>query len=188
MAARMEVAMDECVSGEEVLGLRGRFEPLHLPFASSCRPMRILGPVVQISALSVLDAGKQLTPSDTIAPQLVSHDHPRDVLQPLQKPPEEALRGVGIAPGLNQDVEHNAILIDGAPEVMPHALDPDEDFVHVPLVAWPRPAAAQAFGETRTEFLAPASHRLVGDDNTALSQEQLNIPQAEARGTAGQRS
>jgi hypothetical protein len=95
-------------------------------------------------------------------------------------PPEEALRGVGIAPGLNEDVEHNAILIDGAPEVMPHALDSDEDFVHVPLVPWPRPAAAQAVGETRTEFLAPASYRLVGDDNTALSQEQLNIPQAEA--------
>jgi hypothetical protein len=36
--------------------------------------MRILGPIVQISALSVLDAGKQLTPSDTIAPQLVGHD------------------------------------------------------------------------------------------------------------------
>src|SRR4051794_7303677 len=71
--------------------------------------------------------------------------------------PEEALRGVGIAPSLNEDVEHNAILIDGAPD----ALDSDEDFVHVPLVAWARPAAAQAFGETRTEFLAPASHRLV---------------------------
>src|ERR1700722_168902 len=70
--------------------------------------------------------------------------------------------------------------MDGAPEVLLHALDPDEDFVHVPLVPWPRPMAAQAVGETRTEFLAPASHRLVGDDNAATSQEQLNIPQAGA--------
>src|ERR1700693_4523114 len=99
--------------------------------------MRVLGPVVQISALSVLRAGKQLTPSDTIAPQLVNRDHSRDVSQTLQKPPEEALRGVGIAPGLNEDVEHNAILIDGAPEVMLHALNSDEDFVHMPLVPWP---------------------------------------------------
>ena len=129
MSTWMEVAVDEGMSGEEVLRLFGRFEPLHLPLSSSRRPMRVLGPIVQISALSVLDAGKQLTPSDTIAPQLVSHDHSRDVLQTLQKPPEEALRGVGIAPGLNEDVEHNAILIDGAPEVMLHALDPDEDFV-----------------------------------------------------------
>jgi hypothetical protein len=48
---------------------------------------------------------------------------------------KEALRCLGIAPGLNEDVEHNAMLIDGAPEVVLHA-----DFVQVPLVArsWPR--------------------------------------------------
>jgi hypothetical protein len=96
--------------------------------------MRVLGSIIQISALSVLDAGKQLTLSDAIAPQLVGHDHPRHILQTLQKPLEEALRGVGIAMGLNEDVEHNAILIDGAPEIVLHALDADEDFVHVPLV------------------------------------------------------
>jgi hypothetical protein len=49
------------VSGEEVLGLFGRFEPLHLPLSSSRRSMRVVGPIVQISALSVLDAVKQLT-------------------------------------------------------------------------------------------------------------------------------
>ena len=58
MSTWMEVAVDEGMSGEEVLRLFGRFEPLHLPLSSSRRPMRVLGPVVQISALSVLDAGK----------------------------------------------------------------------------------------------------------------------------------
>ncbi len=127
-----------------------------------------------------LDAGKQLTLSDVIAPQLVGHDHPRYILQTLQKPLEEALRGVGIAPGLNEDVEHDAILIDGTPEIVLHASDSDEDLVQVPLVPWPGPAAAQAVSETRAEFLAPASYRLVGDHDAALSQEQLNVPQAEA--------
>ena len=93
----MEVTVDEGVSGEEVLGLLGRFEPLHLSLSSSCPSMRVLGPIVQISALSVLNAGKQLTLSDTMAPQLVGHDHPRYIVQALQKPLEEALRGVGIA-------------------------------------------------------------------------------------------
>ncbi len=114
MSRRMEVAVDEGMSGEEVLRLFGRFEPLHLPLSSARRPMRVPGPNVQVSALSVLDAGKQLTPSDAIAAQLVGHDHPRDVLQALQKPSEEALRGVGVAPGLNEDVEHNAILMGRA--------------------------------------------------------------------------
>ena len=39
MPAWMEVAMDERVSGEEVLGLLGRFEPLHLSVSTPCRPM-----------------------------------------------------------------------------------------------------------------------------------------------------
>ena len=39
---------------------------------------------------------------------------------------------------------------------------------------------AQAVGETGGELLAPAAHRLLGDDDTTLSQDQLNIPQAEA--------
>ena len=85
MSRRMEVAVDEGMSGEEVLRLFGRFEPLHLPLSSARRPMRVPGPIVQVSALSVLDAGKQLTASDTIASQLVGHDHPREVLQTLQK-------------------------------------------------------------------------------------------------------
>jgi hypothetical protein len=142
--------------------------------------MRILRPIIQIPALSVLDAGKQLTPSDAVAPQLVGHDHPRHGLQTLQKPPKEALRRVGIAPGLNENVEHDAILINGTPEIVLHALDPDEDFVHVPLVPWPWPASTQAGSETCSEFLAPAPHRLVGDDDASLSQQQLNITQAEA--------
>jgi hypothetical protein len=132
----MQVTVDEGVSGEEVVGLFGRFEPSHLPLSSWCRSMRVLGPIVRISALSVLDAGKQLTLSDATAPQRVGHDHPRYILQTLQKLLEEALRGVGIAPGLNEDVEHNAILIDGMPEILLHASDLDEDLVHVPLVPW----------------------------------------------------
>jgi hypothetical protein len=35
----VEAAMDEGVSAQEVLGLFGRFEPLHLPFPTPCRSM-----------------------------------------------------------------------------------------------------------------------------------------------------
>jgi hypothetical protein len=67
VSAWIEVTVDEGVSEEQVLVLFGRFEPLHLPLSSSRWPMEVLGPVVQISALSVLDAGKQLTLSDAMA-------------------------------------------------------------------------------------------------------------------------
>ena len=128
----------------------------------------------------MLNRGKQLTLSDAIAPQLVGHDHPRHILQTLQQPREEALCSIGITPGLNQDVEHDTLLIDGAPKIVLNALDPDEDFVHMPFVSRLWPAATQAVGETRGEFLAPAAHRLVGHDDATLSQDQFDIPQAEA--------
>ncbi len=97
------------------------------------------------------------------------------ILLILQQSLEEPFGSVGIAPGLDEDIEHNAILIDGAPEILQHALDPNEDLVRVPLVSWSWPAASQAIGESRVEFHAPASHRLVGDDDAALSQDQLDI-------------
>ena len=77
--------------------------------------MRVLRPIVQISTLPVLDAGKQLTLSNPIAAQFVGHDHPRDILRAFQQAFEETLCGFAIAPGLDQNVQHNAILIDGAP-------------------------------------------------------------------------
>jgi hypothetical protein len=180
MAAGMEVAVNERVSGEEVLGVPRRFEPLHLPLSSSRWSMRVLGPIIQIAALSLLDARKHLPLSDAVAPKLVGHNHPRLKSQTRQQPFEEARRRLGIAPGLDEDVEHNAILIHGAPEIMLHALDTDEDLIHVPLVAGSWPAASQAVGETRGESFAPASHRLIGDDDTAFRQDQLDIPQTEA--------
>jgi hypothetical protein len=88
------------------------------------------------------------------------------MVQTVQKLSEEAPGGVSIAPGLNEDVEHDTVLIDGAPKVMPHPLDVDEDLVEIPLVSWPWPAA-QAAGNTRGEFLATASHGLEGNDNSA---------------------
>jgi hypothetical protein len=38
------------------------------------------------------------------------------------------------APVLNKDVEHNAVLIHGTPEIVLHTLDPDEHLVEIPLV------------------------------------------------------
>jgi hypothetical protein len=43
------------------------------------------------------------------------------------------LRRLGIAPDLNEDIEHNAILVDGAPEIMLHAPDADENREHQDL-------------------------------------------------------
>ncbi len=163
MSAGTEVAVNEGVGGEEILGLPRRLEPLHLPFSSPCWSMRVFGSIIQISALSVLDVRKQLTLSDAIAPQLVGHDYPRFISQTCQQSSEEALRCLGVAPGLNKDVEHDTILIDGTPEIMLHALDTDEHFVHVPRVAGSWPTTAHSVGknspQTSCTSVAPSRRR-----------------------------
>ena len=120
----------------------------------------------------MLDVGKQVALCHAVASQLVGHDHPRHIVQSLQQAPEEALGGIGISALLNEDVEHNAVLIHGAPKIVLHALDPDEHLVQVPPVPGPWPAAAQAVGKAPAELLAPAPNSLIGD-NTPRSARLL---------------
>jgi hypothetical protein len=152
---------------------------LRLPFPATRRSMGILRPIVQISTLPVLDAGKQVTLGHALAPQLVGHDDPRHLLQTFQQASEEALRDFGIAAFLKEDVEHDAILVHGTPQIIPHALDQEEHPIHVPLVAGSRPPTAQAVGEALAEFPPPAPNRLIRDDNASFHQKQRSVPQAE---------
>ena len=124
----------------------------------------------------MLDIRQQVSLRHAIASQLVGDDHSRHILQALQQTLEEAHGGFPVTPLLDQNIEDDTILIHGAPQIMLNALDPDEYLVEVPLVARPRTTAAQTISKALAEFLAPASHRLVGDAAAALSQKQLNIP------------
>jgi len=99
------------------------------------------------------------------------HDHARNILKAFQQPAKEALRGVGIPPWLNEDVEHDAVLIDRSPKIMPHALDPDEHLIKVPLVTGSWSAAAQVIGKALCEFFTPAPNGLTGDNNAPLGQK-----------------
>src|SRR5271166_4126126 len=128
----------------------------------------------------MLDVGKQVALRHAVASQFVGHDHSRHILQTFQQAPEESLGGRGIAAFLNEDVQHNAILIHGAPQITLHALDPDEHLVHVPLVAGSRPSAADAISKALAGFRTPAPNGLIGDDDATFSEEQLDISQVEA--------
>ena len=63
-------------------------------------------------------------------------------MKALEQPSEETLCGFGISPWLNEDVEHDAVLIRGAPNLVLHSLDPDEYFVELPFLFWSGPAVA----------------------------------------------
>ena len=67
--------MDKRMRGKKTLSLFPRFESLHLAFSTSCRTMRVLSPIVQISALSVFNLGEKLASCHAVASQLAGHDH-----------------------------------------------------------------------------------------------------------------
>ena len=77
------------------------------------------------------------------------------------------LRSAGVSSTLDQDVEHETILIDRAPKPMLLAGDRDDDLIQMPFVAASRRALADLIGERLAELLPPQAHGLVGHANPA---------------------
>jgi len=85
------------------------------------------------------------------------------------------------APAPHLNIEHDSILIDGAPQVVHFALDPDEELIQVPFVTRARPLPSQTAREARAELEAAPANALVGDDHAALDQNQLDITKTQAK-------
>jgi hypothetical protein len=142
--------------------------------------MRILGGIVEIAALPMLDIGQQVALRHPIAPEFVGDDHSRFILEALQQTLEKPFGGFRIPSVLHKDIEDHAALINGTPQIMLNALDPDEHLIEVPLVPRSRPTASQTVRKAPAKFPTPASHRLMGNNDGPLSQQQFHIAQAEA--------
>jgi hypothetical protein len=97
---------------------------------------------------------------------------------PLQETLEEALHRPGIAAGLHRVVKHDAVLIDGTPEIMRFTVDPNEDLVQVPFVTGHGSAPTKIVREARAKLQTPPPD--AGNKDTALGQEQLDISKAQA--------
>ena len=117
---------------------------------------------------------------DAVAAQAVGDEALRLVLQPGQQALEEALRGRGVPVVLDQDVEHDAVLVHRAPEIMQLAIDRQEHLIEVPCVARLRPALTELAGEVGAELEAPLPDALVADDDASLGQDKLHLAQAQA--------
>src|SRR4051794_26459393 len=113
--------------------------------------MGALSTIVQIAARAVTDIGQDLTMRGTVAAQAVGDEAARLVLQPMQQSFEEPLRRRCTASALHKNVQHDAILVDGSPEIMKHAVDPDEDLVEVPRLSRFGSPPTEPFGEIRTK-------------------------------------
>lgn len=137
--------------------------------------MRDLGVIVEISALTVLDARQDLALRGGVALELIRHDHPWDIPQAPQQLAKEALGRGCATPALDQDVENISVLVDRPPEIVLLAADANEHFVQVPLVARLWPAPLQLVGEDPTKTQAPLANALIADDDPTRRQDQLDV-------------
>ena len=141
--------------------------------------MRHFSPIVGILP-RVVGHGRHDTPVRCrVAPQLVRHQLPRFASLPLEELAKEPFGRVGISMFLNEDVDHIPILVHGPPEIVPLALDVHEDFIQVPHVSQTTLATSKHPRVLRSELPTPLPDGLVGDDDSALRQEFLDVAEAQ---------
>jgi hypothetical protein len=78
--------------------------------------MRILRPIVQTLVRTMLDAGHDLPLRHTIGSKLVGDHDARGRTLPFHKLAHQPLGSPGIAAALDQNIEDDAMVIDGAPQ------------------------------------------------------------------------
>ena len=131
--------------------------------------------------LAMLDAKAHLRPRGAIGTEFVRDHDARRRGRRFQEPPHEPLRRAGVSAGLNQDIENEAILIDGAPKPVLLTGDRDDDFVHMPFVAASRRTLADLIGERLAELLPPLAHGFVGHANSTRRKHLLYHAKAERK-------
>ena len=109
----------------------------------------------------------------------------------MQQPAQEFKGRLPVTPWLEDDVENFALVVDGTPEVVDLAADPDEDLVQMPASRRPWPAPSNPSGIDAAELERPPAHRLVGSVDAMLGEQVLDIaiaqgePKNRARPRAG---
>ena len=141
---------------------------------------RDLGEIVGV-APRVVDHRRHDGPvRDAVAPESIGDESARYVATAFQQPAEKPRGGLAIQTRLRQDIDDLALLVDGPPEVLALAADRHEQFIEMPGVADRAGAPAEASCVGRAESLAPVPDRLVRDGDTTLSQEILDVAEAQS--------
>ena len=180
MTSRAEERSDNSMDLDKALGVPDGFEPAHSPLPLTRRLMRVLRPVVQVPVLPVSNAGHDHSLSCRVTAQLIRHDHAwTSPPGCAQQPSEEPHGRKTVAFRLDENVDHNTILVDGSPEIMPHTIDVEKDLVQMPFVARSRTPLPQAIGIPLAELVAPAPDRFIADYHTSRGHQFFHITKAD---------
>ena len=138
--------------------------------------MRVLGAIVQALMLPMLHARHDYPLCCSMAGHLIcDHDAQRRTLL-LEQFAQQALSRFGITPTLDQDVEHDPMLVHGAPEPVLPARNADHDLIKVPLVPGHGQTPPDLIGITLPELQRPLAYRLMADlDSASISSSMRRL-------------
>ena len=115
-----------------------------------------------------------------IARELIGDDDARlGAALPVKHPMQEALGSHLIASVLDQNVQYDAMLINGSPQPVAFTADLQRHLVQMPLVAGVYSSSTQPCSEGGAELGAPLAYGLVTDADTPFGEEILNVAKAE---------
>ncbi len=130
MTVLIEVVVDRGMDGSEFLQSLYISELRHRSFSSPKRLVRILGSIVKPpTAFLTLDDTHRFH-RRAVGPKPVGHDPLRPTVT-LHRAPKKRKRSSTIPALRSKDLKHLAFVIDGTPQVMRLAVDPDEHLVQV---------------------------------------------------------
>src|SRR3954451_5054733 len=127
----------------------------------------------------MLDRGHHLVFCGAVARQLVRDHDTRDPALLFQQLAQQALGGPLVPPLLDENVEHDPILIDSPPEPVLLAGDHQAHFVEVPFVSRTGQPTPDLVGEALAELARPLAHGLVAHVNAAGGQHLFHHAQAQ---------
>src|SRR3954469_5145975 len=129
--------------------------------------MGVPRPFVLTFLSPMLPRGHHLTLRGPVAGQLVRDHDTRGPALLLEQLAEQSLGGPLVPPLLDENVEHNPILVDRPPE--PVLLSPDHQahFVEVPLVTRTGQPAPDLVGEVLPELARPLPYGLMAQVDAA---------------------
>jgi hypothetical protein len=179
VASGPEVLGDGTIGGEAPLGVPWGLEPWHPPFALAGGLVGVLRAVIQIPALPMVHAWEDLPLGGTVTFQFVGDDHAGDISVALEELAENLLGGPLGPPALHQDLEPVPLPVDGAPQIVPCAVDREAHFVQVPCVTGSGAPTPELVGILLAKFPTPLADGLIGDDDATNKEQLFDIPIAE---------
>jgi hypothetical protein len=141
--------------------------------------MGVFRAIVEAFVLPMLHSWQQLLFRGCIAAKFISDQYSWQILTPHKPLAEELFRRLFVAPTLHQDIHNIAMLVKCTPELVPLALDGEEQLIQMPRIAGLATLPPQLVRILLPKRSAPLADRLVGKPDPTGGHELFQITIAE---------